>query len=70
MITSASEGSFLFLLGGRLPSLRKSLRVFGLAFGFTGIGTGVDFLRSTGFGLDVGFIVISLLDERFVLLCE
>jgi len=39
-----------------LPSLRKSLRVFGLAFGFTGIGAGVDFLRSTGFGLDVGFI--------------
>jgi hypothetical protein len=46
------------------------VKSFGLAFGFTGIGAGVDFLRATGFGLDVGFIVISLLDERFVLLCE
>jgi hypothetical protein len=59
MITSASEGSFLFLLGGRLPSLRKSFRPFGLAFGFTGIGTGVDFFRAIGFGLDVGLAAIT-----------
>jgi len=44
MITSGLESiPFLFLLGGRLPSLRKSLRPLGLAlgvgFGFEAIST-------------------------------